>query len=142
MCINNKNNNYDEHDLAICIACKKFDEMHPKETLPEWLKYCMSMKVVRNQNDNWVIKLVLMPKIKLKNNQYWQWESDGIPILIEVDPLTEKKSVVICGGPAAGVEIFFEIEVDLVKNSSLVIIDIDPNKLDGTKYEINRRWFT
>jgi len=133
--LNDKNEDY---DTAVFIACRKFDEMHPKEKLPEWLKYCMSMKVQKNQNNNWVIKLVLLPKPKLKNNQYWQWQDDGIPILIEVDPLTEKKSVVICGGPAIDDEVFFEVEVDLTKNITILIIDIDPNKLDGTKYEINR----
>lgn len=46
------NNNYDYHDTAIFMACKKFEKIHPCEDHPRWLKYCMSMKVVKNQNKN------------------------------------------------------------------------------------------
>lgn len=73
-------NNYNDHDLSIQIACKKFEEIYPKEIQPEWLKYCMSMRVARNQNRNWVIKMILLPKPQLEPNQYWQWEDDGITI--------------------------------------------------------------
>ena len=134
----NLDDNNDDHDLAIWIACKKFEEMYPKETQPAWLKYCMSMKVSKKQNKNWAIQMVLLPKPKLKQNQYWHWEDDGIPLLIEVDSITEKKSIVICGGPAIDLEVFFEVEVNLSTEMAKVLRNIDPNKLDGTKYEINR----
>ena len=100
---------YSDHDLAISIACHKFDEIHPKEEQPE-----------------------------LKSGQYWHWEDDGVPVLFEVDPVTGKKSVVICGGPEMEVEVFFEAEVDLAKDMVTVLMDTDLHKLDRTKYEINR----
>lgn len=68
--LGNKDNNYDDYDKCVLIACKKFEEKHPKEEQPEWLKYCMSMKVNRNQYKNWVIKLILQPKPKLRSNEY------------------------------------------------------------------------
>lgn len=135
--LKDRNNQYNDHDLAVHIACKKFEELYPNEMQPEWLKYCMSMKTARNQNKNWIIKMVLLPKTKLRPNQYWQWEDDGIPVLMEVDPVTKKEYVVICGGPAMDEEVFFETEVDLVKGVTKVLTNIDPNKLDETKYEMN-----
>lgn len=48
-------------------------------------------------------------------------------------------TVAICGGPATALEVFFAVEVDLAKDAAKVLINIDPNKLDGTKYEINMR---
>lgn len=132
-------NNNEEHDFAIQIACEKFDELYPKEMQPNWLKYCMSMKAAKNEDKNWVIKMVLSPKPKLKPNQYLHWEDDGVPILFEEDPITKAKSVVICGGSAVELEVFFAVEVDLAKDVAKVIRKIDLNELDGTRYEINMR---
>ncbi len=73
-------------------VCEIFDELYPKEMQPSWLKYCMSMKAAKNQDKNWVIKMVLSPKPKLKPNQYLHWEDDGVSILFEVDPITKAKS--------------------------------------------------
>lgn len=137
--LNGINNKYNDHDLAVLAACKKFEEMYPKERQPEWLKYCMSMRTVRNHNKNWVIKMILLSKPELEPNQFWQWEDDGVPILFQIDPETKKKSVVICGGPSTEIEVFFEVEVDLANDEVIVLVDANPNKLDGTRYEINRR---
>ena len=137
---NHMNNNNDDRDLALCIACKKFDEKYPKEMQPEWLKYCMFMKAARNQNKNWVIQMALSPKPKTKPNQYWHWEDDGIPVLIDVDLNTQKETIVLCDGPAPDLEVFFEVEVDLAGDRVTVRKDTDPNKLDGTKYEMNIRF--
>ena len=133
------NNKHNDHDLSVLVACKKFEELLPKEKQPEWLKYCMSMRTMRNHNKNWVIKMILLSKPELKSNQFWQWEDDGIPILFQIDPATKKKSVVICGGPSTNIEVFFEVEVDLKNDKVMVLVDTDLNKLDGAKYEINRR---
>lgn len=105
--INNKDN---DHDLAVLAACKKFEEMHPKEKQPEWLKYCMSMRTMRSHNKNWVIKMILLSKPTLKPNQFLQWEDDGIPILFEIDPTTKKRSVVICDGPSTNIEVFLRLK--------------------------------
>lgn len=97
--LNDINNKYNDHDLAVLAACKKFEEMYPKERQAE----C------------------------------------GVPILFQIDPETKKKSVVICGGPSTDIEVFLEVEVDLANDEVIVLVDANPNKLDGTKYEINRR---
>ena len=57
---NNRDKQKSDRDLSIFAACKKFEEMHPKEKQPEWLKYCMSMRTMRNHNKNWVIKMILL----------------------------------------------------------------------------------
>lgn len=137
--LNYKNAGYADHDLAVKIACRKFEETYSKEKQPEWLKYCMSMRSEKNQSKNWVIKMLLMPKPELEPGQYWHWNDNGIPILMQIDPLTKNKEVVICGGCALDAEVFFEVEVDFVSNVATIITDIDPNKLNGERYEMNMR---
>lgn len=133
------NNKCDNHDKAILMACEKFEEIHPIEDQPKWLKYCMSMNVVKNQNKNWIVKFLISPKPVLEVNQYWEWEDDGIPLLVQIDPITNKKSIVICGGVPVAPEVFFEVEIDYKQNLAIVLKDTQLNKLDGNKYEINRR---
>lgn len=69
--MNDIKNREDGYDLAVCIACKKFDEIYFKERQPDWLKYCMALKVTRNQSKNWIIEMLLLPKYELKENEYW-----------------------------------------------------------------------
>lgn len=132
-------NKYNSHDKAILMACEKFEEIHPHENQPRWLKYCMSLNVAKNKNKNWVVKFLISPKSILESNQYWEWEDDGIPLLVQIDPKTNKKSIVICGGVSAAPEVFFEVEIDLNQNLAIVLKDTQLNKLDASKYEINRR---
>ena len=129
-------NREDGHDLAVCIACKKFDEIYSKERQPDWLKYCMALKVTRNQSKNWIIKMYLLPKYELEENEYWCWNDRGFRELISVDPVTEEVRYVICCGPPAEKVVFFAVEVDIANDVANILIDIDPNKLDGTKYEM------
>ncbi len=130
---------YNDHDKAILMACKKFEEIHPNVEQPEWLKYCMTINVVKNNKKNWVVKFLLFPKPILKDNQYWEWEDDGTPLLVQVDAKTNKKSIVICGGPRIEPEVFFEVEVDINQNVVMILKNTQLDKLDGEKYEINRR---
>lgn len=81
---------------------------------------------------------ITLPKTQLKPNQHWE-EKRGIPVLVEVDPITGKRSIVICGGPAVDVEVIFQVEIDLFKGSATVITDTDVEILDGTKYEIYKQ---
>lgn len=133
------NNKYNDHDKAISMACDKFDEIHSIENQPRWLKYCMSMNVKKNQNKNWVVKFLILPKPELEVNQYWEWEDDGIPLLVQINPISNKKSIIISGGEPTVPEVFFEVEIDLNKNLAIVLRDTQLDKLDGNKYEINRR---
>ncbi len=45
------NDKYNDHDRAILMACEKFEEVHPHADQPSWLKYCMSLNVVKNKNE-------------------------------------------------------------------------------------------
>lgn len=127
----------DEHDLAIQIACERFEQLYPIETQPTWLKYCMSINVTKNRNQNWVVKMKLRPKYELKTNRYLAWHDDGTPIIVEADPATGKKKIVICGGPPVDHVIFFEVEIDVVNHLPTVHVNCDLNSLDGKQYEIN-----
>ena len=133
------NDKYNDHDRAVLMACEKFEELHPHADQPYWLKYCMSLNVVKNKNSNWVIKFLIFPKPILKANQYWEWNDNGIPLLIEVDPKNNKKSIIICVGTPVEPEVFFEVEIDLDKNKAIILNDTKLDRLDGSKYEINRR---
>ncbi len=42
-------NIHNEHDEAISMACKKFDEIHSNNDEPKWLKYCMSLNIAKNE---------------------------------------------------------------------------------------------
>ena len=100
----------DGHDLAVCIACKKFDEIYSKERQPNWLKYCMAVKATRNQSRNWVIEMFLSPKLELKENEYWCWDDKGLPSLINVNPITEEVQHIICCGPPAEKVVFLQLK--------------------------------
>lgn len=127
-----------EHDEAVSMACKKFDEMHSDDE-PKWLKYCMSLNTVKNEHNNWVVKFLVFPKPILDHNQYWDWQDNGMPLLVQIDPQTNKKSIVICGGEPIPPVILFEAEVDINGNSVIVLKDTKLDLLDGSQYEINRR---
>ena len=130
----------DGHDMAIYIACNEFEKKHPIETQPKWLKYCVSLKVTKNQNGNWVVKQMLLPKAELKENQYWKWEDDGVPLLVQIDPVTRKETIVICGGSPREYIVIFEVEVDFVEKKAIVHIDTEFDMLDGARYEMNIRY--
>ena len=126
--------------MAIYVACNEFERKHPIETQPKWLKYCLFLKVNKNENGNWTVKYMLHPKAELKENQYLKWEDDGVPLLVQIEPITGKETIVICGGLSRECRVIFEVEVNFVVNKSCVCIDTDLTQLDGTKYEMNIRY--
>ncbi len=127
-----------EHDEAISMACQKFDEIHSDDE-PKWLKYYLSLNIAKNERKNWVVKFLIFPKPILEYNQYWDWQDDGMPLLVQIDPQTNKKSIVICGGGPIPPVVLFEAEIDINENSVIILKDTKLNQLDGSKYEINRR---
>lgn len=132
-----KNCSNEEYDMALKIACEKFEEMHPQELQPKWLKYCMRIRQTRNENRNWVFKFILTTKFQLNADLHWEWDENGLAHIIHIDPLTGKRSYVICdGGAPAETEVFFAVEVDN-KRTAIVLEDTDLNLFDGTKYQLN-----
>lgn len=132
-------NRDDGYDLAVCIACKKFDEMYAKERQPDWLKYCMAVRTARNQSKNWVVEMVLLPKYELNENEYWCWDDRGEALLMKVDLITGELSNIVSCELSAERVVFFAVEVDIAKDVVNILTDIDPNTLNGTKYVI-KRW--
>lgn len=114
--------------------------MYPRDMQPEWLKYCMSLDAARNERNNWVIKMLLSPKKELEADQYWHWNDNGVPDLIRVDPVTGEERYVPWKSPVREPVTFFEAEVDIDKQAATVLTDINPNKLDGTRYEMKVSW--
>lgn len=113
-----------------------FEESHPRESWPEWLEKYIRFRATKNEK-NWIVRLVLMHKVQLEPNQYWEW-TDGrdIPSLISVDPTTGEKRVIISGGPPTDVDVLFEVEIDFINLQYKVTVDMDISTLDRTKYEI------
>lgn len=158
--MDNISGNYDEHDQAIFIACRKFAEIYPKNMQPEWLKYCLYLKTNRNERKNWIVKMLLFPKPKIKVNQFWRWVErswekrkitreyadshtgckKGVLILMQMDPVTGKESYVPWKNPVCEPVTFFAVEVDTDKQAAIVLTDMDPNQLDGTSYEMKISW--
>ena len=158
--MDNISSNYDEHDLAVFIACKKFAEIYPKNMQPEWLKYCMYLKANRNERKNWIVKMLLFPKPEIGADQFWRWMErswekrrsvrgdanpdtgykKGVLILMQTDPVTGEERYVPWEYPVREPVTFFEVEVDTDKQEATVLTDMNPNKLDGTKYEMKISW--
>ena len=79
----------DDNNRAVNIAWKKFEEIHPSEIRPGWLEKCITVSGNKDKDNNLIIKITLLPKTKLKSNQYWEWVNDN-PRLIEIDEMTGK----------------------------------------------------
>ena len=91
----------------------------------------------KDKDNNWIIKITLLPKAKLKSNQYWEWVNDN-PRLIEIDEMTGERFVVICGGPAVAIEVLFSVKTNLEDASATVIADTDLTGLKESKYQVNK----
>lgn len=133
-----KEKKYSDYDIATFIAMKKFDEKHPKEKQLDWLEKYMMNTIKKITNKKWIVRKILFLKTKLEANQHWEQSAKGNPLLIEVDPITGKESVVFNGGSSQDVKVLFEVEVDLDNNAAVVTVDTDMNILDETKYQIQR----
>lgn len=131
------NNSIDTYNEAVNIAWIGFEMRHPKDSWPEWLIKCVIVRGMKSPDNKWLIKIAVLPKTKLKPNQHWE-EKNGVPVLVETDHVTGKRWMIICGGPAVESKVLFEVEVDLVNESAIVITDTNIELLDGTKYQINR----
>ena len=127
----------DDNNRAVNIAWKKFEEIHPSEIRPGWLEKCITISGNKDKDNNWIIKITLLPKAKLKSNQYWEWVNDN-PRLIEIDEMTGEKFVVICGGPAVAIEVLFSVKINLEDASATVIADTDLTGLKESKYQVNK----
>ena len=46
--LNNPDYKRDNPDMAAVLVCRKFDELHPQETQPDWLKYCIFLDKARS----------------------------------------------------------------------------------------------
>ena len=132
----NKKGKYSDYDIAVFIAMEKFYEKHSRETQPDWLDKYIMITGRKNENEHWIIQKILFRKIQLESNQYWGHSAKGTPILIEVDPMTGKESVVFKDASPSDIEVIFEVEVDLINGSAIILLDTDLSKLDETRYEV------
>jgi hypothetical protein len=121
-----------DYDMAIKIAKETFEKKHPKELQPKWLEKCMSIDGNRDENNNWKVKITLLPKT-IKPNFHWKWRSGSL-ILVEVDSITGIEYIVISDGPEEAIEVIFKVEVDLAMSLTKILVDTDLNTLDWTKY--------
>lgn len=136
--LTNRKRKYSEYDIAGFLAMEKFEEKHPKEKQPEWLRRYILVTGIKTENKNWIIRRILFHKIQLEPNQHWGQSFKGNPLLIEVNPITRTESVIIGGGYPADFEIIFEVEVNLANNLVNILVDIDFNTLDENKYQVQR----
>lgn len=136
---NKMSRNYDDdNNKAVKIVWKKFEEIHPKETRPEWLENYITVSGKKNQNKNWVIRIFLIPKIQLKADQQLEWGIDGIPTVVRTDQTTGKRYMVICDGLTDEIKIIFEAEVDFTNNLINILIDTELDVLNNNKYQMLR----
>ena len=132
--------NFDDYDIATFLVKEKFEEKHQKEKQPEWLEKYILVTGKKLEKKKWLIKRILFYKsnLQLKPNQCWEKSPRGNPVLVEIDPETGKKYVVLDDGDPAGIKVLFEAEVDLNDYSVLVLTDADLNLLSESDYQIQR----
>lgn len=109
-----------DYEIASFLEMEKFEEKHPIKERPEWLQR------------------YLFHKIQLAPNQHWEKSTKGNPLLIEVDPITGNKSVVISGGYPADHDLIFEVEVNFANGLVNILVDTDLDVLDEKKYQAQR----
>lgn len=125
---------YDDYLIASALAAEKFREIHPEEQHPPWLKHYIRVRGNRTPERNWIITAVVMHQVQLEPHQHWEWIRDVLTI-IEVDPETGKEYVMISGGPPTETDTVFEAEVNSESGEVTVLVDIDLDTLDETKYQ-------
>lgn len=135
---NEEKNKYSNYDIASFLEMEKFEEKHPKEKRPEWLQRYIMVTGERTGEKRWIIRRILFHKIQLAPNQHWEKSAKDNPLIIEVDPITGNKSVVISGGYPADYDLIFEVEVDFANSSVNILVDTDLDVLDENKYQVQR----
>ena len=126
----------DEYDVATFIAKKKFEEKHPKEKQPEWLEKYIAITGEKVGKEKWIIRRIMFYKIKLESNQHWEIGPKGYPMIIETDPTTGKRYVLLRGGSSKGTKVLFEVEIDLSNGTAIVLADTDLNLLNESDYQL------
>lgn len=126
-------NNNQDYEKALALVSEAFFNRYPKFELPAWFNNCVTVGGSKNQQQQWVISYSVVPFLPLKENQHWE-EIRGGKVVVEVDPSTGKRAILISrDGPAPIV--LFEAAVDPIISTITVFVDIDPFKLDGSAFE-------
>lgn len=133
-----RKNKYSDYEIASFLEMEKFEEKHPIEKRPEWLQRYILVTGEKTGDKSWIIRRILFHKIQLAPNQHWEKSTKGNPLLIEVDPITGNKSVVISRSYPADYDLIFEVEVNFTNSLVNILVDIDLDVLDENKYQVQR----
>ncbi len=83
--------NFDE---AVKFAIAAFEEAHATLPIPHWLMKGITPCGKKDKAGNWDIDLIIHKTVELDENEFWEMRPDG-PVLIEIDPVTKERFVVI-----------------------------------------------
>ena len=122
-----------DFEKAKALASEVFFDRHVDSKLPDWFNDCVTISGFKNQNMQWVVRYSVSPTSPLKENQEWK-EIRGNKVVVETDPVTEKRSILISReGPTPVV--LFEATIDLSTAAVAVVVDYDLGALDGSAFE-------
>lgn len=119
---------------AVILTRNAFLEIHPDGEVPTWFKEGASVSGFKNNLKKWIVRYSLVPFSPLKENQKWE-KIRGEKVVVELDPITGKKSILISREGAEPI-IFFEAMIDFDTKKVSIIIDSDFSKFDGSEFEI------
>ncbi len=97
--------NFDE---AIKFAINIFKEIHSSSGVPQWIMEGITPCGAKDRTGNWCIDLVIHRTVVLEENEFWEMRPDG-PVLIEIDPVSGERFVVI--SKAADPLVIFNISI-------------------------------
>lgn len=79
---------------AVKFAIAIFKENYSAATVPQWLMGCITPGGKKDKTGDWEIDLIIHKTVELDENEFWEMRPDG-PVLIEIDPVTRERFVVI-----------------------------------------------
>lgn len=122
-----------DFEKAKALASEVFSDRHAGSILPDWFNECVTVSGFKNQNKQWVVRYSVSPISPLKANQKWE-EIRGNKVVVETDPVTEKRSILISREGLAPI-VLFEATIDFSTAAVAVIVDDDIAELDGSAFE-------
>jgi hypothetical protein len=117
---------------ALSLASDAYFRRHEKAELPAWFKSCITVSGLRKDNV-WIVHYSATPFAPLKEHQHWE-VIRGNRMVVEVDPITGQRSVLITrDGPKPVV--IFEALVNVSGGEVVIQIDRDLSDFDETTFE-------
>lgn len=123
-----------DFDTAKRLAVAKFMEIHPIESLPDWVDRSITIGGTVNFDKMWQIEFTICEKEPLRENEFWE-ERNGRKVLMKMDPSTGQKMVILSRRQEVLPIVAFRVLIDPNTSAVGVLIDSNFEEMDGDAYE-------